>query len=508
MFIAPASFRPTRRGFLTGASAALLGSAMPIRAHVIGNPKEGDVSSYYGAFDSDYVRGAIEPFLRTSIFVAPPLTLPMIETTFNKELAIPPHFWGALYEDWRPEPEKVGTSVFIQGLKNRGADNTRKRIYMTATTPDLYLEHYRPKARRFIEDLFDEDHADEPLMQHYYDSYFDMYWDFHVGVRDDDLPDEMREIGSSFTDIIGFWDPRREKVYEAYMRVRELHPELDDWLDDRIQDVIDGDIDKPEATFVHYWTKNGELGPNFRREDVVFECFHNFLAFSQWAQMTYRIMEVFEGGDSGEREWLDRTMEGDPDKIEEGGFSPLDRYVMELFRTISPNGGSLSTLAEQDEGVTGTDFVLHPHPESNRDPRHWADPDSFNPDRYRTVDKAADIDHEYCERMGLAQCPFSASPFKAKDSRPVVMPSSGFGTVYAVIDDEPVALADTAGYAPFGYGYRRCAGEWFTIEFFKDLLRHIHAENIVFERKDMEEPDKLPAGPVTVIEDDIVFRRV
>jgi cytochrome P450 len=481
---------------------------MPLRAHVFGNPGQGDAGGMpYGAFDPDYVRNAIQPFLRTSIFVAPPLTLPMIETTFSKELAIPPHFWGALYRDWRPSPDEVGTSVFIQGLENRGEDNARKRIYMSATTPDLYLAHYRPKVRRFFENLFDAAHAGEPLMRHYYDNYFDMYWDLHVGVRDDDLPEEMREIGLSFTNIIGFWDPRREFVYDSYMRVRELHPGLTDWLDDRIQDVIDGNIDAPEATFVHYWTTNGELGPNFRREDVVFECFHNFLAFSQFAQMTYRIMEVFQQEGSEEREWLRRTMEGDPDAVEEGGFSPLDRYVMELFRTISPNGGSLSTLAEQEEGVTGTDFVLHPHPASNRAPRHWTNPDAFDPDRYRDVVTASDVDDGRCEEMGLARCPFGAAPFEVRDPRPVVLPSSGFGTVHAVIDGTPAPLADTAGYAPFGFGYRRCAGEWFTVEVFKDLLRHVHEENIVFERVDVEDPDQLPAGPVTVIEDDIVFRR-
>lgn len=64
--------------------------------------------------------------------------------------------------------------------------------------------------------------------------------------------------------------------------MRELRQPLKDWLDARIQDVIDGKVPNPEATFVHYWVANGRLGENFGRKDVVFECFHNFLAFSQW----------------------------------------------------------------------------------------------------------------------------------------------------------------------------------------------------------------------------------
>ena len=50
------------------------------------------------------------------------------------------------------------------------------------------------------------------------------------------------------------------------MRVRELRQPLKDWLDARIQDVIDGKVLNPEATFVYYWVANGGLGENFRRK--------------------------------------------------------------------------------------------------------------------------------------------------------------------------------------------------------------------------------------------------
>lgn len=508
MFALPTLARPTRRGFVTGATAALLGSAMPLRAHVVGNQSSNDPFAIGPAgFDPEYVEKALLPFVRTTIYAAPVLTLPMIETTFSKQAAIPPHFWGVLYRDWQPALADTGTSVFITGLENRGADNHRKRIYMSATTPDLYLSHYRPKVRSFFEGLFDPEHAGTPLMEHYFGSYFDMYWDLHLGVRDENLPQEVRDIGSNFTDIIGFWDPRTETVYQAYMRVRQLRPGLTEWVDQRIQDVIDRRIDDPEATFVHYWVTNGELGPDFRREDVVFECFHNFLAFSQWALMTYRLMEAFLDENSEQRRWLRQTMAGNPDAVEEGGFTPLDRLVMELFRTISPNGGSLSTIGTRTDGPSGAEFVIHSHPASSRDPRHWTDPDAFNPERYRSVETAADIDQDRCAAMGLARCPFAEAPFQVKDDRPVVLPSSGYGTVHALIDGTPAALADSAGYAPFGFGYRRCAGEWFTVEAFKDFLRLVHDQNIVFDRMDIADPVLRAAGPVTTIEDNIAFQR-
>src|SRR5439155_19145092 len=112
------------------------------------------------------------------------------------------------------------------------------------------------------------------------------------------------------------------------------------------QAVIDGDVPDPEGTFVYYWLKNGGQGENFRRKDIVFECFHNFLAFSQWGNTLYNILARLDAvhGDPTMRTWFERTMTNGPDESDGGAFTPLDRFVMELFRIISPNGGSLSTL--------------------------------------------------------------------------------------------------------------------------------------------------------------------
>jgi cytochrome P450 len=504
--IAGLCLRPSRRVFVGGVGAALAGAAVPAWSHTETRP--GQHGGYPSDFKTDYIRNVIRPFLETSIYEGERLTLPMIDLAFGKEAAIPPHLWGMLYDGWEPDMEEEGLSVFIQGLENRGEANARKRIYMSALTPDLYEAHYRPKVQAFLDDLFDPENEGEPMMSRYYDGYWDMYWDLHLGVRGDDIPQEVRDIGDSFNAVIGFWDPRREVVYENYMRVRELRPALREWIDARVQAVLDGDIENPEATFVHYWAVNGGLGPDFRREDVVFECFHNFLAFSQWGNTLYQVMTVLApDGDPEVREAWRQTMEGDPDTADDGPFTPLDRLVMELFRTISPNSGSLSTLASTQDGVTGTSFVIHPHPETSRDERHWLEPDTFDPERYRGAPTAARIDEEHCEAIGFARCPFSGAGMRVEDGRDVELPSNGFGTVHARIDGEAAALVDDAGYAPFGFGYRRCAGEWLTVDFVKEVLRHAWTEDIRFERLEVAEPERLPVGPVVTIEDDVAFRR-
>ncbi|PYD83844.1 hypothetical protein DNF23_57785, partial [Pseudomonas syringae pv. pisi] len=128
-----------------------------------------------------------------------------------------------------------------------------------------------------------------------------------------------------------------------YMAVRKLRPFLRKWVDARVEDILQGRTPGYDKTIVHYWIKNGEFGENFRRKDIVFECFHNFLAFSQWGNTLFNIVARLsrEDGDAAVRDWFARTM-ADPDRIDTPPFTPLDRYTMELFRTISPNGGSYS----------------------------------------------------------------------------------------------------------------------------------------------------------------------
>lgn len=464
-------------------------------------------------FDLPYIENVIFPALVTSVYIGEKLSLPMIDQeNLSKENALPYFLWGMLYDDWGPNLEEEGLSVFIQGYKNRGDSNRRKRLYYSALTPDLYRPMYGDKVVAFFEQLFDPGNANKPLMRQYLDTYFDLYWDLHLGVKGDAIPSEVRQIGESFNTVLAYINPIEDIVHDHYVRVRALRPTLKNWIDERIEDLIHGRTPDPEKTFVYYWLKNGEEGADFRRKDVVFECFHNFVALSQWGNTIYQIMSRLSTntGSPEIRAKFTQIMSGNFDQPDGAAFTPLERLVMELFRTISPNGGSISTLQE-----TGTleplysryGYVVNPHKTTSEAPRHWQNPTDFDPDRYVNAPTSDQIDEARAKEIGFAQCPFHQTSLEVKDGRKVELTNSAFGTVYGVADSKTYPVCDYAGYAPFGFGYRRCPGEQFTVDFFQDFFRKVWADQIEFRNLGLENPEKLPVGPTAVVDDNIGFVR-
>jgi hypothetical protein len=471
-------------------------------------------------FDRDYVEHAVIPYYLSSFYQGERPALPMIDVTLSKENALPFDLWGLLYEGWKPTPED-GVTVFLQGLEQRGDHNLRKRIYFSALTPDLYRPMYGDKVVAFFDELFDARFAGKPFMRHYLDYYFDIYWDLHVGVKGPAIPPQIRTIGESFNTVLAFRDPTQQIVYDNYMTVRGLLPFLKAWIDERVDDVASARVSNPEKTFVYYWLKNAGNGEHFSKKDIVFEVFHNFVALSQWGNTLFGIMSRLarDGGDPDVRAAFEQTMREDFDKAD-GAYTPLELLVMELFRTISPNGGSISAVKDARTSAYGESpfrrfglpyerhgYIVTPHTATSFDPRHWENPQQFSPARYKSVPTSAEIDEAKCRQIGFPRCPFEITKLAVKDGRKAELTNSGFGTVFGVADGKPMPVCDYAGFAPFGFGYRRCPGEQLTIKVFADLLRKVWHDKIAFQKLNLSNPGRIPVGPTAVIEDDIGFVR-
>lgn len=464
-----------------------------------------DLNDQFSQFDPAYVQNVIAPHLRVRIYQGERLSLPLIDPSLSKQNAMPDDLWGLMSETWKPRAED-GVVLFLQGLEKRGPDNRRKRIYMSAMTPDLYGPMYADKVRRFFDKLLHTRNAGKPLMRLYLEGYFELYWDLHLGVSGDAIPAEVHDFAESLNVVLAYRDPTLQVVYENYMRVHSLLPRVRAWIDRCLVDLANGETKHPERTFAYYWMRNGAGGEHFQHEDIVSECVHDFFAFNQFGTTIYNVMLKLSAnaGDPHCKTWFRKAMQGE--QTDGGPFPPLARFVMELLRTITPNAGSLSRVEEvgtphHDSQV----FVLIPHAATSFDPLHWKKPDEFDPDRYRAIQTSDQIDEAKCEQIGFARCPFDHATFEVTDGRNVGLANSGFGAVYPVIDGKPLPVCDQAGFAPFGFGYRRCPGEQFTIKVFEDFLRKVWADKIEFRKLDIPDPERVPIGPGHVATDDLGF---
>jgi hypothetical protein len=519
-----------RRSFLAATAAAVTGlfvKKTPVSADEAAQPSDVGAAlarfrqSIPKDFDHDYVEHALIPFFLTSVFRGEPPTLPMIDPALSKENAFPAEFLGLVYKGWTPSREE-GVTVFLQGLEYRGENNLRKRIYMTALTPDLYKAKYYDKVSGFFDNLLHQNFAGKPVMRNYLDYYPDIYWDLHLGVKGDEIPAHVRATGEAFNTVLALLNPMQPVVYENYMKVRAGLDPLKSWIDDRVGDIESQRRPGFDKTFVHYWLKNAGDGEHFSKRDIVFECFHNFVAISQWGNMLYQIMSRLseEGGNPAVRASFVKTMSGAYDDANNTPYTPLQLFVMELFRSISANAGSISSLSDTRESIDGPSpfqslglpyerhsYINTPHRAANLSPVLWSNPQEFEPERFRRVPTSDQIDDAYAQKMGLAKCPFDHTKFDVADGRKASLHNSGFGAVFGVVDDKPLPVCDYAGFVPFGMGYRRCAGEQLTISVISAFLRKVWVDKIEFTRMDLASPGRVPIGPGSVIDDVITFRR-
>ena len=102
------------------------------------------------------------------------------------------------------------------------------------------------------------------------------------------------------------------------------------------------------------------------------------------------------GGDQAVRAAFQKTMSGDFDNANGAPYTPLELLVMELFRVISPNGGSISAITDTRASSFyggspfaqfGVPYERHsymntPHTDTSFDPRLWNEPERFEPERY------------------------------------------------------------------------------------------------------------------------------
>ena len=478
----------------------------------------------YGLFDNfEYTQYVMLESLKMLRSITTNMTLPMIEENFKKFGGLAPHMRGLLWDNWQ-YPVDEGTTVFLQNYENRGTNNLKKKAYFSGLTADLYERHYEPKVKTLFNSMFASENQNRPLMQIYEDGYLNLYWDLHLQTSAENIPDFAKTIGLDFINCWAIFTPILPDNLElsvnfknSYENVRKLRPDLLNWVSENVQRIRNNPNDFRDC-FVHYWLQNDGTGEGaFSNEDITFECFHNYLALSQWGHTIYRIMNLLrldnqtEDALSAKQKFEDVMLQADIK--DERGFSPLDYYTFELFRVIVPNGASISAYEATGQYSDSVyEINAHSHVTMANSPIHWEDSvrqdngfnkAPFNPDRYQDVLMSNEINLAGLKQgLGISACPYQPSAITTEDGRTIE--NNLFGTTYSkTAEGVTCPVIETAGYPPFGFGYRRCPGEILTVNVFKTFLRYIWEHSIEFKQLNQPSLQSMPIAPGTFITDDI-----
>lgn len=472
----------------------------------------------------DYTKNVMIESLKLLRTVTPSIALPMIETNFKKSGGMASHLRGLLWDDWKAPSENEGTSIFLADYDNRGENNLKKKAYLSGLTNEIYEQHYEHKIKAFFTEMLSSENQNKPLMQVYEDGYLNLYWDLHLQVKPNEIPDFAKKIGLDFIKCGAIFTPiipgNAELALEfkrSYEYVRNNRPALLNWVSENVQKVRQSPSDYT-GCFVYYWLENdGEGTSAYSDADITFECFHNYLALSQWGHTIYRTIELLRIDNESEDSVAIRQRFEDAmlqSNIQDAhGFTPLDYFTFELFRFIVPNGGSLSSFegfGQYSEDVA--EIMVHSHSTMANSPVHWDDAElqdnglykaPFNPDRYQNAPLSHEISQDEIRRnTGITGCPFKPSSITTADGRTIE--NNIFGTTYSkTVDGVTCPVIETAGFSPFGFGYRRCPGELLTINVFKAFLSHVWEHSIEFHKLDQPFLKSMPVAPGTFITDNI-----
>ena len=190
------------------------------------------------------------------------------------------------------------------------------------------------------------------------------------------------------------------------MTVRSNLDFLKSWIDDRIADIVAGKTPIPDKTFAWYWVKNGEDSRYFDHKDVVFECFHNFVAFSQWGNSIYNIMlRLARGtairdpglvqGDYGRRSRQRRRRRLHAARALRDGVVPAR----------SPPTAAVFPRLERTRAHPQFDrhgYIISPHTSTSIDPVHWENPESSTRRATDMFRRAHEIDEAKAKQIGFA----------------------------------------------------------------------------------------------------------
>jgi hypothetical protein len=403
------------------------------------------------------------------------------------------------FEQTLVSPKNEKWTVFLTDLKDRGRSNTdptlpeeeweivnyQKKAYMFALSVDK-LQFYLPKIEQFVNNAFAAASIyDHPLISSFQKNLVLFFLRMHIG--NDDYPDYVIQWFSDFITFVGIGDPNNPERRQLLQYGAANSPRIFDYFEQRnIKAVTENDV----STLTYWWSQAG-----LSAQALVFECVHNIVAFSQFThvlfQTVYATLPVAESAalEDGKVPSFpnlghNQTLVGIPfpnffTRYQAANTSEekLD-VVREAYRMLSPNALSFSLLNPGNPGADPVPVIKPRHQHQQimiaSTAATYPPPPQEPPLTPQQLQGLAAVKY-FTYNLGEVETIYKdyQANLDGLDGIPVVTDVLQ-ASVTAPYDRETVIDNSTAEvrkltpifprpiYAPFGLGYRRCAGEMFS----------------------------------------------
>ena len=441
------------------------------------------------------------------------------------------------------DPNDPRVTVFASDLENRGVNNYRKKVYMSALTADL-MPNYAEKIDVFLNEIYTvvTNYATKPALSVFKEALVRFFLAMHVGY--DNYPDYVIEYFTRFTDAVGLGIPADAgDITEAFLNgVIYCNITIDcvnKYFFDRYNIIRQT---KDMTTLLYYWNLAG-----LPKEAIISEALHNMIAFNQFLNVFYLMIRDQYGVPYNlgtpvpvltllpppNPPFIYKTVNYFFIKEFCAAVSNKDKLnvIREFYRLTVPNSASFSRLQQvpNDPNVVVQSRHVHQAIMFQSDPVGYS---KYNTDKYANFkfDFNSAMTSE-CPPPVCPKCPYLVpiNPLKNIDPEVKLTQStidnetvierrcseiSDPGKAFPVYANKVLPLSpipapiniDAPGpiYTPFGLGYRRCAGEMFSYFVTIKLFERFKSIPFLFGPVDPNK-HKITVAPFTEVPDNIFF---
>jgi hypothetical protein len=356
-------------------------------------------------------------------------------------------------------PKTEAWTLFLTNFEDRGYSgpitdpewllaNYQKKVYMNALSLDK-LQFYLPKIEQFANNAFSAVTTyGRPIVSSFQENLILFFLRIHIGNQD--YPDYVIKWFDGFVKFIGIGDASNPERSQLLMYGNTTSPLIFDYFEEKNNEVI-SNADK--STIAYWWSQAG-----LSSEALVFECVHNIVAFSQFNNVIYST--IYTGIYPAN---IISPINPYPNFLTEYAAAPTSNdklnVIRECYRLLVPNSLSFSlvkpVVPDPDNNVIKSRHLHQAIMVSNQPvapPQQLDSYFSYNPLQYN-----ADFNTNLDNLIGMTVVTdvLAASVTSELDQETVIDNTEAPPRPIVPIFPKPI-------YAPFGLGYRRCAGEMIT----------------------------------------------